>query len=136
MGGGNTQAERAWFVIDLSKPSEERAPVWSGGCESTAASPFVIPNTLIEGERERGVCCGCCGCFAECCSRKEEVLVGEDFERGIRGAPILGAVAFVIVLVSVVLLVMFVWSLDGYEGGDESGSGGFILDMYGSGNAL
>lgn len=130
---GNTHAQRKWFVIDVNQHSEERAPVLSGGRESTSAAPFLLPNTLVEVERTRGDCCGCCACLAGCCARREEQRVTEGDGRGIGGTPILGAVAFVVVLVAVVLLVVLVWSLDGYEDQDESGSGGLIEDLYSSG---
>lgn len=131
---GNTYAQRKWFVLDLNQQSEERAPVLSEGRESTAAAPFVLPNTLVEVERTRGDCCGCCACLAGCCSRREEQRAVEGVGSGIGGTPILGAVAFVVVLVAVVLIVVLVWSLEGYEDKDESGSGGLIEDLYGSGS--
>lgn len=125
--------ERQWFVINLNQQQDECAPVLQDKFESTSASPLDISRTVIQVERTRGDCCGCCGCFAGCCSQRSGGRVVDESDSGLCGLPIVGAVAFAIVVVSICLLVVLVWSLQGYGSGDEVGSGGVIDDISGSG---
>lgn len=127
----NAHNKRKWFVINLNQAHEECASVLHDKFEQTSASRFNISNDIIEIERTRGDCCGCCACFASLCSTGKERRFSGDLDGGVCGRPLIGAIAFSVVIVSVSLLVVLVWSLDGYGSNDDVGSGVMIDDLSG-----
>lgn len=105
--------ERKWFVL----PPPEEAP--AARAAGTRAVPYVLQQPqVVELERVRGDCCGCCACFARTSS---------DPDRPSRSPPlytsrcVAGVCALLLIVAGIVLFAVLVASLDVYA--SESGSG-------------
>lgn len=128
--------ERKWFVLD-AVPSEESVPVFKESSGGTGLVPVTSPylqQSIVEVERVRGDCCGCCACFARCCD-------GAEGSRNNRCRPsmyntrcISGGCALLLIVVGIVLFAMLVASLDGYGDVVETGSGSVVADLWEAGS--
>jgi len=111
-----------WFTLDLDY---SQAVVMASNGLGFVPPPHPLDTTrLVQVERSGRDCCGCCGCFANCCARGNDQWRGLDDGR-LRGSDIgatgvIAGVVFAIAIVAMVLLIMLVCSLDSF--GDVVGS--------------
>lgn len=104
--------QNRFFVLDLDEWNETTKIEQSGGIFGRGKGPPDTPHWFWL-ERVGADCCGCCGCLQRCfrCGR-----------RGRTGSCVV-LVSFALVLVCMILIVLLVWSLSGFQ--EDAGSGEF-----------
>jgi hypothetical protein len=128
--------ERKWFVLD-AVPSDESVPVFeepSGWAVSVPLAAPYLQQPVVEVERVRGDCCGCCACFARCCDGSEESRNKRDSPSMYNRRCISGGCVLLLIVVGVVLFATLVASLDGYGDVVDSGSGSVLADQWEDGS--
>lgn len=120
-------AETKWFDLDIGPP-QHGALLSANGSDAETGD-----LQLVQVERVGNWCCGCCGCFAGCCGTRQRSDVDGRLRApwmgGFGRMAIVGAVLFLCAIVAIVLFVLLVLSLDGFEvdvvSEQSSGSGDF-----------
>jgi hypothetical protein len=123
--GDECETTGKWFHLELDCHQETTVMASNGlGFVPSPHPSSTAEARLVQVERPGRACCGCCGCFANCCARGNDGWRGLDDGRlrgrGLGATGVIGGFVFVVAIVAIVLLILLVWSLDSF--GDAVGS--------------
>ena len=107
---------KPWFHLDIDCHHSTMVATNGLGFVPLPHPPFSAEPQFAEIERTGWDFYGCCGCFANCARGTD--WRGPDGrlrkKSGLATGVVVGGVVFFIAIVAMVLLILFVWSLDSF----------------------